>query len=265
MDSQRSESSLFFIEHIAEHMPGGFFVYSALGRHELLFANRGALTIWGCESLEQLKELTENSFERMIYPDDVEAVQRSISEQIANNDGGFDHIVYRIQTRAGFVRWVDDYGHLVHTPDFGDVFYVFVADITEKRLLEEENARKNEIIEVLSNEYISILLIHLETGLVRFYRTYPSYFSLHHDACMHTGKWADVFPAYVKSFVLPEDRDLCLKELTLGHIVDRLQEESSYSFSFRQVIADGRNGARAYRRAALPFFRREPRRVLSAG
>jgi len=43
-----------------------------------------------------------------------------------------DHLVYRIIRKDGQVSLIDDYGHLVRDDNNGDIFYVFVADITEK-------------------------------------------------------------------------------------------------------------------------------------
>lgn len=53
-----NEESLSIIEQFGEHMPGGFFIYRADEGEELLYANKAVFHIYGCETLEEFKELT---------------------------------------------------------------------------------------------------------------------------------------------------------------------------------------------------------------
>lgn len=46
--------------------------------------------------------------------------------------GILDRVDYRIIRRDGTVCWVDDYGRLLQAGQEHEVFYVFVADTTEK-------------------------------------------------------------------------------------------------------------------------------------
>ena len=67
---QLSSSTLPIIEEIGEHMPGGFFIYRAQGEGELLYVNRAAVRIFGCETLEDFKELTGFTFRGLVHPGD---------------------------------------------------------------------------------------------------------------------------------------------------------------------------------------------------
>ena len=130
------------LKWVAEQVPGGFFVYSAKEPYELFYANNEVLDIYGCKNLDEFKELTGYTFRGMVYPDDFDAIQESIEEQIADPDNDrLDHVEYRITRKDGSIRWIDDYGHFATFPEHGDAFYVFISDITERRLIQEEKLR----------------------------------------------------------------------------------------------------------------------------
>ncbi len=130
------------LKWVAEQVPGGFFVYSAKEPFELFYVNSAVLDIYGCENLDEFKELTGYTFRGMVYPDDFNEIQESIETQIADPDNDrLDHVEYRITRKDGTVRWIDDYGHFATFPEHGDAFYVFISDITERRLIQEEKLR----------------------------------------------------------------------------------------------------------------------------
>ena len=117
-------------------IPGGFFIYHEDEKRELIYANNKVLDIYGCKTLDEFKELTGYTFQGMVHPDDFESIQTTIDSQIDDEKGdSTDHVEYRIIRKDGEVRWVDDYGHYSYSPEFGDVYYVFISDITEKKAL----------------------------------------------------------------------------------------------------------------------------------
>lgn len=126
----------FEAQHITNGMPGGLFIYEAYGDEKIIYANPMALSIWGCDNLEELRELSGNSFKGMVHPRDIARVENSIEEQIRNSDSKDDYVEYRIIRKDGGIRWVEDYGHLSHHDSHGDVFYVFVTDSTEKHTIQ---------------------------------------------------------------------------------------------------------------------------------
>ena len=134
---QLTQHTLPIIEQIANQMPGGFFIYKADENEELIFANESLFEIFGCDSKEEFEQLTGNTFKGMVHPDDLDEVESSILSQIATNTRNNDYVEYRIIRRDGSIRYVDDYGHFAHTEDYGDVYYVFINDATDKRLAAE--------------------------------------------------------------------------------------------------------------------------------
>ena len=114
-------------------MSEGFFIYRATEGEELLFANPPLLRLYGCDSIQEFRELVGNSFRGMVHPEDLKRVEGEIAEQIKHSEENMDYIQYRIIRKDGEERWVDDCGHLeeVADPD-GKLFYVFIYDITDK-------------------------------------------------------------------------------------------------------------------------------------
>lgn len=113
-------------------MSEGFCIYRATEGEELLFANPPLLRLYGCNTLQEFRDLVGNSFSGMVHPEDRERVKREIAEQIRQSEENMDYAQYRIVRKDGKVRWVDDWGHLEEGLDFeGKLFYVFVYDITD--------------------------------------------------------------------------------------------------------------------------------------
>ena len=133
--------TLSTIKQMAGRMPGGFLLYRADRKGSILYANDIVFDIFGCDTLEEFKELTGYTFRGMVYPDDYSIVQDSIALQVEASAKNLDFVEYRIQRKDGSIRWVDDYGRLVHTTDQGDVYYVLIRDITEQRIEREEKLR----------------------------------------------------------------------------------------------------------------------------
>ena len=53
-------------------------------------------------------------------------------EQIRNGGEQIDYVKYRVVTKDGEERLVDDIGRLVHSRNNGDLFYVFLHDLNRK-------------------------------------------------------------------------------------------------------------------------------------
>ncbi|MDD6234794.1 MAG: diguanylate cyclase [Lachnospiraceae bacterium] len=124
-----TEETLRKIESVSELLPGGFFIYHADGDEQLITFNHELVNLFGCRDDAEFIELTGNSFRGMVHPDDLRLVECDISNQI-KQEKDIDRVKYRIVCKDGTVRNVLDYGRFVHTEIYGDVYYVFVNDIT---------------------------------------------------------------------------------------------------------------------------------------
>ncbi|MCI8363865.1 MAG: response regulator [Eubacterium sp.] len=126
------ETTMPIIEQLTDGMPGGFFIYRAEGEEELLYFNTSILRIYGCETREEFIELTDNTFRGMVHPEDLDKVEKSIRDQVEKSIYDLDYVEYRITRKDGSIRWVEDYGHFLYTEKYGNIFYVFIEDATER-------------------------------------------------------------------------------------------------------------------------------------
>lgn len=125
-----TEESLKKVEAVANLLPGGFFVYYADESEQLITFNQELLNIFKCKNQEEFIELTGNSFRGMVHPDDLKIVENDISRQI-KQEKDIDRVQYRIKCKDGTIKTVLDYGRFVHTEMYGNVYYVFMNDISE--------------------------------------------------------------------------------------------------------------------------------------
>lgn len=127
---------------VLANMSDGFFVYEATHNEKILYANPAVLHMYGCNHIDEFRELVGNSFSGMVHPEDLSRVQWEIKEQIKHSDSKMDFTYYRIIRKDGSVRWVDDCGHLEDSDSSEDtrLFYVFISDVTE-RLTDAEKER----------------------------------------------------------------------------------------------------------------------------
>lgn len=252
-------------------MPGGFFIYHADEEEQIIYVNQALLRIFGCDTAEQFRTLTGNSFKGMVHAEDLCAVEESIREQISQSKYDLDYVEYRIIRRDGEIRWIEDYGHFVHSDIIGDIFYVFISDATEKRrrqlteqstliqnaaaenemklrsliesydqerkLIYQEHLRRLEVIEGLSVNYESILYVDLDSDTILPYRLSVRTEQLFQNPNQTRGfRWYTT--DYVNTWVHPEDRRLVAEVTTPAYIRTKLSESKTYYVNYR-IISDG--------------------------
>ena len=122
----------------------GFFIYRATDDEKILYANPPVLKMFGCETMDEFRVLVKNSFQGLVYPEDLKRVQWEIHEQVKYSDKNMDYICYRIMRKDGSIRWIDDIGHLEDSGSNEDtkLFYVFISDITDTM----SDVQKNKLI-----------------------------------------------------------------------------------------------------------------------
>lgn len=118
----------FGVDSILSMIPGGFFIYADDETEKILSVNEMLLDIFECETVDEFVELTNGSFKGIVHSEDYEEVRKSIYEQISTSDRNMDYVRYRIITKTGKVKYVRDYGHLVHMDSDVDLFYVFIVE-----------------------------------------------------------------------------------------------------------------------------------------
>ena len=175
---QLNEQSIPVVQEIGKHMPGGFFIYRVEQPEELIYANEAVFHIFGCDDLEDFKKLTGYTFRGMLHPDDYEKVSEAISQQITSSEEKMDCAEYRIIRKDGTVRWVDGYGHFTETEAYGGINYVFISDITERKLQQESDRKKHSreldnMITAMASDYRSVYHVDLDADDAVCYRADP--------------------------------------------------------------------------------------------
>ena len=256
--------------YFMDEMPGGFLIYHADRGEEIIYANRGLLRIFQCETMEEFREWTGNSFRGIVHPEELEEVEKSIWQQIASSRYDLDYVEYRIRRKDGSIRWIEDYGHFVHSDTMGDIFYVFLGDATEKRerilrekarlvneklekeqkiqhliqeydkersLISQEYLRQLEVIEGLSVNYESICYVDLDRDQIVPYRlscrTGPLF-----GGCLRALPYTRYVEEYVDRWVHPEERETVASATAPDYIRKRLADVQTYYFNYR-VLVDG--------------------------
>ena len=116
---------------VPNNLPGGFFIYDAEGEEKILFAENNIIELFGCDSFEDFIEYTGGTFKGMVHPDDIQKIETQIKAQTIFGEKRHDYVRYRIITKKGDVRYIEDFGHLLHTDDHRSYFYVFIVDVDQ--------------------------------------------------------------------------------------------------------------------------------------
>ena len=237
-----NEQSLSVIEQFGAHMPGGFFIYKADEREELLYANNAVCRIFGCDSLEDFKAFSGFTFRGMVHPEDYERVSTSIRKQINESRYDTDVVEYRIIRKDGELRWIDDYGHFVESDVYqGGLYYVFISDITDKyQKAESDKALRSAVIEALTRVYDSVWLINdMESQRFQLFRVDEELVHvLPAQEAVKITRFYDAFSFYSR-LVLEEDRQRFLEAVTPENIVKNTENKPIYSVLFRRVFETG--------------------------
>ncbi len=259
-----NEQSLAIIEQLGEHMPGGFFIYKADGKEELLYANKAVFHIFGCDDLEEFRAYTGFSFRGMVHPEDYERVSASIQKQIDSSRSELDHVEYRIIRRDGLVRWIDDFGHYVESDVYHGLYYVFISDITDQHeQAESDKALRSAVIEALTRTYDSVWLISdVETQRFELVRIdEETDHLLPAREAVHITRFSDAF-AFYSQLVMEEDRQRFLDSVAPESILRNTESRLLYSVPFRRVFE---SGIRYYRLEFARLFLPDGKAGIVAG
>jgi len=258
---ERKMQIAFGILKFAEEMPGGFFIYRADGDEEILYANKAMFRIFECDTLEEFLEVTKGSFKGLVHSEDLDEVERSIVEQIRQSRYDLDYVEYRVVTKSGEIRWLDDYGHFIHSESAGDVFYVFVGDATEKKMrqqrekenlrnsqheqqvqldeygqelevIHQEHLRHLEMIEGLSIDYESIFYVDLEKNRMKAYRVSPR-FEREFPKGQPVRNFEGFDRDYIRDWVHPDDQKSLAGISTIAFVREKLSEEKIFHINYR--------------------------------
>lgn len=133
-------------DQLSEQMHGGFLIVTACDQEKILYINKAALDIFGCASKDEFTQCIKGSFREMVYTLDSEEVEQTLKEHIQDNNAHECKLIYRIRRKSGEIRWIEEYTHRVESSTMGRLCYVFLYDITERKLAEQEAKRAEEAL-----------------------------------------------------------------------------------------------------------------------
>ena len=118
-------------------LPGGFLIYEADEDETLLFAETNIIRLFGCTDFEDFVQYTGGSFKGIVHPEDLARIENQIHAQTSFGAMRHDYVRYRIITKAGDIRYVEDFGHLLHWDNGKSFFYVFIVDVDKNEYLNQ--------------------------------------------------------------------------------------------------------------------------------
>lgn len=130
---------------IPSGVPAGFFIYDALGDEEIYYADPNVIRLFGCDDMADFRAYTGNSFKGMVHPEDLDKVESDILAQTFSSGKRHDYVRYRIITKQGTVRYVEDFGHLVRDEAGNTYFYVYIINVEQEEFY---NRNQNSFAEM---------------------------------------------------------------------------------------------------------------------
>ncbi|MCX7657065.1 MAG: PAS domain-containing protein [Oscillospiraceae bacterium] len=139
------------LDALTSNVPGGFFCCENNESFGMKQISEGFLTLTGY-SREEIEINFENTFIKMVYPQDRQALCEKIK-----NCGGFFEMQHRMIRRDGIQIWVLNKGQIVVNEDGSSFIYCVLVDITSLKKAERKLEEQRRELEV-SNERYSIII-----------------------------------------------------------------------------------------------------------
>ncbi len=134
---------------VPQGLPGGFFIYEANADEKILFAENNIAKLYGCKDYAEFMDYVKCSFKNMVHPDDLTKVENQIEAQTIFGENRHDYVRYRIITKQGDIKYVEDFGHLLHQAGGKSYYYVFIVDVGMNEFL-NKNRNSYAEAEILS-------------------------------------------------------------------------------------------------------------------
>lgn len=121
----------------ADRLPGGFFISRFSG--EPLYANKKLIDTFECDSFEDFCYLIKGNIMNMVYSRDRSRVESDMWMQMQTGNNHYSHLSYRICTKTGRIRYLEEFGTVIDDAEKGRLIYGFTVDSDMKYLTYELN------------------------------------------------------------------------------------------------------------------------------
>ncbi len=170
-----------------------------------------------------------------LHKSDKEAVLKAFWDTVDDPTGKTVYDVeYRLLTKNEGWKWYHAAGNIIRRADGRPQTYVgLFTDIDENKRNEINLMEQFNIVNALSRDYANILTINIKARTLKPIKLggyVPDYFKENYsiDASYDT-----FFSEYIKHRVYKEDRDFMSQAIALDTIIEKLEEHTEYSSSYR--------------------------------
>ncbi|ORT99905.1 Sensory box histidine kinase/response regulator [Anaerovibrio sp. JC8] len=108
----------------------GFFIYYVDWDEQITYADQGTAEIFGCANEAEFLQLVGGTFKTLVHANDIEQVQKSITQQQESSSMNLDLVDYDVIRKDGQIRHLADIGYKVFDGE-RLVYFVYIADITD--------------------------------------------------------------------------------------------------------------------------------------
>lgn len=129
MSKRKTTRRMVNLETIAaglDNFPGNIVIFRADDDAKILYANKCALDLFECGSMEELLEHTQGSFGGMVYSDDRKSTEELFSVREHAERGGTVRMFYRIWTAKERTVFVEHFCNLIYDENGDMLCYTFI-------------------------------------------------------------------------------------------------------------------------------------------
>lgn len=110
-----------------DYLPAGIVVCKSDYDETLLYATDKMIYIFGCSDLKEFMEYSGGYFNNIVYEEDLDMLLAEL-EDFKKRNGEEIHLRYRIKTKSGEIKYINDYTKLVIDSEYGDLYYSIIVE-----------------------------------------------------------------------------------------------------------------------------------------
>lgn len=110
-----------------DYLPAGVVVCKADKDETLLYATAKMVNIFGCADIKELMDFSDGFFNNVVYEEDLDMLLARL-EEFKNGEDDQIHLRYRIKTKNGEIKYIDDYTKMVSDSEYGNLYYSIIAE-----------------------------------------------------------------------------------------------------------------------------------------
>ena len=110
-----------------DYLPAGVVVCKSDKDETLLYATAKMVNIFGCADIKELMNFSGGFFNNVVYEEDLDMLITEL-EGFQNSGDDEIHLRYRIKTKNGEIKYIDDYTKMVSDSEYGNLYYSIIAE-----------------------------------------------------------------------------------------------------------------------------------------